>query len=148
MLRLAQIALWTARSVERFAQAVPLMLELVRAAKRDATTRALLRQVYAYLLEVLEDVDKRAVYDNLVEIAGPEGREDVVTAAENLRNEGRIEALRMALDKALTVRRVVLSDVGRARLHGCTDPQQLERWYERALTAGKEADIFAEANSA
>jgi predicted transposase/invertase (TIGR01784 family) len=144
--RLAQIALWTAPSAERFEQAAPLMQELARATTRHESTRSLLAQLYAYLLHVLKDVDQQVVYNKLLEIAGPEGREDVMTAAEQLinrgRNEARIETLRMTIGKLLAARNVALSEAGRARLDGCTDPNLLDRWYELALTVEKEADVF------
>ena len=68
--RLTQIVLWTSSSAERFEQAAPLMQELARTTTRDASTRALLSQLYAYLLQVLKDVDgdKRTV--NFLKLQG------------------------------------------------------------------------------
>ncbi|WP_394843657.1 Rpn family recombination-promoting nuclease/putative transposase [Pendulispora brunnea] len=91
--RLVQIALWTSSSLERFEQAAPLMQQLARVTTRDAATRTLLTRLYVYLLQVLRDVDARAVYDKLVEIAGPEGKEDVMTAAEQLMAKGMADGL-------------------------------------------------------
>lgn len=69
-----------------------------------------------------------------------------MTAAEQLtekaRIEARVETLRMAIETALAVRKVTLSEVGRARLDGCTDPTLLDRWDERALTVENESEIF------
>ena len=65
-----------------------------------------------------------------------------MTAAEQIRNEGRIEArietARRHIEKLIAARGMTLSDVGRARLAACADPSQLERWYDRALTAEAE----------
>ncbi|WP_394838453.1 Rpn family recombination-promoting nuclease/putative transposase [Pendulispora rubella] len=189
--RLVQLAFWTSHSVERFKQAKPIMRELAATTKRDAATRTLLTQLYVYLLRVLGDVDASPVYDKLLEIAGPEGKEDVVTAGDQLiaqglakglaegrakglaegqakglaegrakglaegqakglaegqakgLAEGRAEGFRRAISKLLAVRSVVLSETGRSRLEACEDSQILEQWYDRAITATTEDEIFA-----
>ncbi len=153
--RLAQIAFWTAADMERLEQAAPLMRKLARAVTRDVSTRTLLAQLYAYLLNVFKDLDRQMVYDKVLLIAGPEGKDDVLTIAEALRAEGRtegrlegrvegqLEALRSVIVKALMARKVALSKAGRAQLEACTDPKLLDRWYERALLAKKESDVFA-----
>ncbi|WP_394848997.1 Rpn family recombination-promoting nuclease/putative transposase [Pendulispora brunnea] len=157
--RLVQIAFWTSHSAERFKEAMPLMRELAATTKRDAATRMLLTQLYVYLLRVLGDVDASPVYDKLLEIAGPEGKEDVVTAGDQLIAqglakglaegqakgfaEGRAEAFRWALSKFLEARGVTLSKAGRERLEACDDPQLLARWYDRAIVGSTEDEIFA-----
>ena len=47
--RLVQLALWSSRSMERLERAAPLMGALASTLVRDARTRALLLQLYAYL---------------------------------------------------------------------------------------------------
>ncbi|WP_394820928.1 Rpn family recombination-promoting nuclease/putative transposase [Pendulispora albinea] len=160
--RLVQIAFWTSRSTERFEQAIPLMRDLAASTKRDASTRALLVQLYVYLNSVLRDVDASVVSTKLIEISGPEGKEDVMTAAEQLMNigfakgeekgfakgeekgfaKGEADAWRRAIEKALAARNVPLGTASRARLLACTDVHVLEQWHERALTVATENDLF------
>ncbi len=144
--RLAQIAFWTAADVERFEEAAPLMQELAGTVARDASTRVLLAQLYAYLLQVLKDLDRETVYAKVLEIGGPEGDNDMMTIAEALRAEGGAEAsvktARRIMEKVLAVRKVPLSEGARARILECTDPEEMERWCERAAIAENEADNF------
>ena len=91
-----------------------------------------------------------AVRSILLEVAGPQGAEDVVNAAEQLieqgrtegRAEGRVEGLRAGVAAALVARAVPLSELGRARLASCTDIAMLTRWLTRAVTAASEAAVF------
>jgi hypothetical protein len=89
-----------------------------------------------------------------LEVAGPEEAEDVVNAAQQLIEQGRVEgrvegdregerkALRDAIARVLGARAMKLSDVGRARLATSTDVAVLARWLERAATATTEAEVF------
>ncbi len=97
------------------------------------------------------DVDAEVIRTILLEIAGPEGREDVMNAGEQLRAEGReqgreqgrAEGLRAAVTAVMSARQLPLSEAGRARLASCTDVATLTRWHARAVTASTEAEIFA-----
>ena len=93
------------------------------------------------------DVDAEVIRTILLEIAGPEGREDVMNAGEQLRAEGReegAEGLRAAVTTAMSVHQLTLSEAGRARLASCTDVATLTRWHARAVTASTEDEIFAD----
>ncbi|HEY2516775.1 MAG TPA: hypothetical protein VGI39_38155, partial [Polyangiaceae bacterium] len=79
----------------------------------------------------------------LLEVAGSEGVEDVVNAAEQLEHKGEVRALRAAVARVLSARSIALSQVGSARLAACTDVDELSRWHDRAVTAGSEAEVFA-----
>jgi hypothetical protein len=119
---------------------------------RDERTRALLTQLFVYVLSTAPaDVEAGAIRAMLLDVAGPDGQEDVVNAAEQLIAEGerrglergRAEGLRAAITTALSARSLSLSDVGRARLGSCTDVAILTQWLARAVTASSEADVFA-----
>ena len=115
---------------------------------RDERTRALLRQLFLYVLSTAPpDVDASAIRTILLDVAGPDGEEDVMNAADQLRQEGRAEGraegLRVAIVSVLGVRSVALSEVGRARVASCADVATLTRWLERAKTATDEAEVFA-----
>jgi len=92
----------------------------------------------------------------LLEVAGPEGEEDVMNAGEQLIAEGerrglergRAEGLHVAITHVLSARALPLSELGRARLVACTDVATLTRWLERAATATSEAQVFASADGA
>jgi hypothetical protein len=146
--RLVQLAFWSSRSMDRLESAAPLMGAIAGTLVRDARTRALLTQLYAYLWraappEVAAD-DIRSI---LLRVAGPQGAEDVVNAAEQLieqgRAEGRAEGVRAAIATALSARSLPLSELGRARLAACADVAVLTQWLTRAMAASSEAEVFA-----
>jgi predicted transposase YdaD len=154
--RLVELAFWSSRSFTRLRDAAPLMREIARALTRDDRTRALLEQLYVYvLLAARPDVDLEEVRTILFDVAGPQGQEDVMNAGEQLiaqgraegerqgRAEGEIDALRTAISIALSARALPLSEPGRARLASCVDVAALTVWLARAVTAASEADVFA-----
>ncbi len=59
------------------------------------------------------------------------------------RDEGLAEGRRSSLLLLLGSHGLELDPVQRARVDACTDPDQLQRWFERALRATALADIFA-----
>jgi hypothetical protein len=108
-----------------------------------------------YLLQAAQpDVEADAVRTILLDVAGPQGREDVVNAAEQLIEQGRAEGLergiergraqglRSALEATLAARGLALSEAGRARLASCDDFAVLTAWVTRSATAATEADVF------
>jgi hypothetical protein len=149
--RLVQLALWASRSLPRLRDSVPFMRSLTATLVRDEQARALLTQVFAYLLSTAPpDVDVATIRAMLLEVAGPQGREDVMNAGQQLIEQGREEglekaraAMRAAITRILGARRLPLSEVGRARVSSCADIDMLTRWVERAATAASEAEVFA-----
>ena len=99
-----------------------------RALARDERTRALLVQIYTYILQ-----------------AAP--AEDVMNAAQQLieqgRADGRADGLREAISHVLAARKLPLRELGSARMASCTDVEALTAWLERAATAASEAEVFA-----
>jgi hypothetical protein len=147
--RLVQLGLWSSRSMERMAHAAPLMGAIAGTLVRDARTRALLIQLYAYLWRTAPvDVAADEVRSILLEAAGSEGAEDVMNAGEQLIAEGHVKGLRDALKHVLAARQVTLSELGRARLASCAKESLLTVWLERALTASSEAEVFTGSESA
>jgi predicted transposase/invertase (TIGR01784 family) len=153
--RLAQLALWSARSRERLLRVVPVLHDIATTEERSERTRTMLIQLYEYLLRAAEpDVDVREMQAILMQIAGPEGYEDVMNAAEQLIAQGLEKglekglaqgagALRAVVATAFEARGLVLSELGRARVASCTDLSTLQAWVTRAITATSEADVFA-----
>lgn len=58
------------------------------------------------------------------------------------REEGREEESVKKLLRVLDKRGVATSDEQRARVEGCTDIDQLDVWFDRALTATIAAEVF------
>ena len=147
-----QFALWSSRSSARLQSAAPSIRLIAATISRDRHTHQFMVQLYIYLLRTAEpDVDVREILTILLEIAGPQGREDVMNAAEQLIEQGRAEGhargqaegLRGAIATALTARAVPMSELSRAQIEACTDLATLTRWLARAVTASSEADVFA-----
>jgi predicted transposase/invertase (TIGR01784 family) len=158
--RLVQLALWASRSFPRLREAVPFMRAVAATLVRDDNARALLAQVYRYVFSTAPpDVDVAKIRTMLLEVAGPEGAEDVMNAAEQLIAEGEKrgekrgelkgelrgeqKGLRVAIATALGARAVSLSEFGSARIASCSDVETLTRWLTRAVTASSEAEVFA-----
>jgi hypothetical protein len=146
--RLTQISLWSSRSLGRLQSAVPVMAAIHRALARDERTRALLVQIYTYILQAAPaDVAAADIRSILLQVAGPEGAEDVMNAAQQLieqgRADGRADGLREAISHVLAARKLPLSELGSARVASCTDVEALTAWLERAATAASEAEVFA-----
>jgi predicted transposase/invertase (TIGR01784 family) len=152
---LVELAFW-ATSTRRLSDAAPRMGAITSKLDRDAPTRSLLTQLYVYLLRTAApEVEGAEVRGMLEQIAGPQGREDVVNAAEQLiaeglerglergRAQGQVEGRRSSLFDMIAARGLRLSELGRTRIASCSDPETLTRWIVRAATASTEADVFA-----
>ncbi|HEY2513054.1 MAG TPA: Rpn family recombination-promoting nuclease/putative transposase [Polyangiaceae bacterium] len=149
--RLVQLAMWASRSFPRLALAKEFMRGVVALLSRDDRARTLLTQVYYYLLGTAPpEVEESAITGILLEIAGPEGREDVLNAGEKLMERGRleglergrVEGLRDGIAAVLQARSVSLTGVGHARIAKCSDPALLTSWLTRAASAASEEEIF------
>jgi predicted transposase/invertase (TIGR01784 family) len=142
--RLAELAFWSARSLRRLEQAAPRMAAILAGLPRDERARSLLARLYVYVMrDAPQDVEAGEVRAILEQIAGPEGQEDVVNAAEQLIAEGIERGIRTAIGEVLAARSLNLSELGRARLAACEDVVTLTGWLKRAATASSEAEIFA-----
>lgn len=54
-----------------------------------------------------------------------------------------LTGVRRAIAALLTARGISCSEEGRARLDACADPEILDKWLSRAITAASEAEIFS-----
>jgi predicted transposase/invertase (TIGR01784 family) len=144
---LVELAFWSARSLSRLERAAPHMSAIVRNVGRDERARGLLRQLYAYLVrDASQDVEDAHLRAILEQIAGPEGKEDLMNMGERLIEQGRSEGLaaglRTAIATALSARGLSLSEAGRAKLATCADADVLTRWLARAVTVSSENEVF------
>jgi predicted transposase/invertase (TIGR01784 family) len=158
--RLVRLALWSSRSLDRVLDAAPFMGAIMATLDREQRTRELLEQLHLYLLRTApRDVDMEQFRTILFRMAGPQGREDVMNAGEQLIQQGvqrgikegiqRGEALglRGAVASVLAARGLGCSEVSNAKLAACEDVALLTRWLTRAATASAEAEVFGEAGS-
>jgi hypothetical protein len=112
------------------AEAVHTLLRYVDAAfRKKPTLRAILRRVISE--------EKRRMYISVYDEMRAEGKSEGKSEGKLL---GKIEFLEELLRK----RGLVLDDELRARLDRCTDEAQLQRWFDRALTASTVAAVFDE----
>jgi hypothetical protein len=58
--------------------------------------------------------------------------------------EGEAEGKAEAVLRLLDARRLAQSGEQRQRVTSCTDPAQLDLWFDRAITAGTAAEVFAD----
>ena len=142
----ARVAWAISAAVSR--SAAPFMKAIIANLVRDARGRELLMQLFTYVLSTAPpDVEEREIRSMLMEVAGPEGKDDVVNAGEQLTEQGRAQGvtqgLRAAIGTALTARGIALSELARARVASCSDVTLLTAWLSRAVTASTESEIFA-----
>jgi hypothetical protein len=88
------------------------------------------------ILDVITE-EKRAMYMSVYDEIRAEGRTEG-------RTEGKAEGKLELLLKLLARRGLVLDADRRARVTACTNEAQIERWFDRALTASSPAAIFDE----
>jgi predicted transposase/invertase (TIGR01784 family) len=146
--RLVQLALWASRSFPRLRTAAPFMRSVAATLVRDERSRTVLTQLYIYLLRSADPtVEVATIRTILLDIAGPQGHEDIVNAGEQLIQQGIEQgertALRANIKLVLEARSITLSDVAQARLASCSDVPTLTAWLRRAATATHEGDLFA-----
>ncbi|MEU2722241.1 hypothetical protein [Streptomyces smyrnaeus] len=64
------------------------------------------------------------------------------TLVEETFLEGKAEGQRQSILRLLEMRGIPVSDSQRARINGCTDPQTLDHWLERAFSATRAEELF------
>jgi Putative transposase, YhgA-like len=158
--RLVLLALRIGRSMQRLAQAAPYLREALRARARDERARDIRGAVFLYFFRTMPpEVNVEEVRTMLLDVAGPQGREDVMNAADMLIEEGRQQGreegrqqgreqgerdtLRAVLIEAISTRRFSLSTAGSQRIAACADAAILRRWVRNALTATSEGGVFS-----
>lgn len=102
-------------------------------------------RVFSYIIEVVEGADPSTLVDALGAAAASEVKEDVMTAGEKLRQEGRLEGRlegqRRALLKLLRARFGPVPEDAEARV-ATANEQSLDAWLDRVLTATRISDVW------
>jgi hypothetical protein len=66
------------------------------------------------------------------------------TFVERIHEQGISEGKAEAVLKLLDARHLAPSQEQRQRVTSCTDPAQLDLWFDRAITAGTATEVFAD----
>jgi hypothetical protein len=123
---------------------------------RDDDRTALLDPAIARRVEALEMlmtllryvdtafVQKPRLQALLWQSIGEEKRQMYMSVCDEMRAEGRRLGKIEFLVELLNKRGLLLDDELRARVDRCTDEAQLQRWFDRALTATTVAAVFDE----
>ena len=106
--------------------------------------KATLATVWRYVLALHSDAGAGVVLRQLGAATRDGSRqEDIMNAAEELREQGAIRGTRRTLLKQLKLRFGTVPEGAVARLHDA-DEAQLDTWIERVMTAGTLDEIFAD----
>ncbi|WP_437480767.1 DUF4351 domain-containing protein [Sorangium sp. So ce1014] len=110
-----------------------------------------LARVWRYILNIADPAQPRELLQRLLAAAGPEAKEEIVTIADYLREQGRLagerggrlEGQRSTLLKLLRLRFGELPEPIVVRVRA-VDARQIESWTERVLTAPTVDDVLTE----
>ncbi|WP_437569669.1 DUF4351 domain-containing protein [Sorangium sp. So ce542] len=154
MTALGRLVLWCfrhARAPEELVRRLSAWREVAEEVRRAPGGAAALARVWRYILTVIDPRQPGKVLQRLLMAAGPEAKEEIVTIADYLREEGRlageregrVEGQRSMLLKLLRLRFGELPGPIEARIRAA-DAGQIEGWTERVLTAPTLDDALAE----
>lgn len=136
-----------ARTPEQLVEGIKGWMGLVREVRRAPHGAAALAPIWRYIFSANERIHAEDIVTLLVQKVGEKDKEDIVNAAEQLREEGRREGLlegrRTLLLKLLGVRFGGLSNAATARVNSA-DSTELDVWAERVLTAGTLAEVLGD----
>ncbi|WP_437669072.1 Rpn family recombination-promoting nuclease/putative transposase [Sorangium sp. So ce131] len=152
MTALGRLVLWCfrhARDPEQLVARLSEWDEVVQEVRRAPDGRAALALVWRYILTIADPPQPEELMQRLLVAAGPEAKEEIVTIADYLREqgrlagerEGRLEGQRSTLLKLLRLRFSDLPEPIAARVLAA-DAAQIERWTERVLTAPTLDDVL------
>ena len=167
MTELGRLALGCLRHAREPAKLVGLLAswaDLVRQVRAAPGGMAALAAIWRYTLTLSEPLSPEDLLANLLEAVGKDAEEEIMTIADQLREEGRregvvegrregvvegrregvVEGQRTMLLKQLAARFGALPEAVAARVRAA-DATQLERWAERVLAAPKLDAVFRRA---
>ena len=161
MSALGRVVLWclrNGRSPWRIEQEIGGWVELLGEVKRGANGAGALRRIWRYIFAVSERTEAEELLEKLLAAVGEEGKEELVTVAEQLREQGRKEGRKEGHEKGwnkrlqqqrnlvlklLSRRFGELSEAAVAAVNAA-DYEQLDEWVERLLTAPTLAEVLAD----
>lgn len=151
--RLALFCFRHAREPEELIEQLAGWLDLVGEVRRAPNGAAALAAIFRYILLRNEKRPPEDVVKRLLLLVGREGRDEVVTAGEQLIERGRLKGLQEGLQEGLQTARNMLLKLLRTRFGAlpddavarvqAADSAQLDLWAERVLTAATLAEVLA-----
>jgi Putative transposase, YhgA-like len=146
--RLVLFCLRHAREPEQIVERLGQWRAIVREVQQAPNGAAALRVIWRYILGTSDRGKSDEFVRRLVAAAGPHVEEEIVTIADQLREEGRQEGRkegrRTALLKLLRARFGALPETVVARVNGA-GAADLEAWFDRALVAQALAEVLGDA---
>lgn len=139
---LAMLALKHARNAKDLRDKVRSWADLMQELLGSPSGVRSLALIVRYLL-LASDIVPDELQSILTTSVGPRGNEAFMTGAEILQSRSRIEERRKILQRLLTLRFGALSDDTLAILDRA-QPEELERWVDRVITAQSLDDVFAD----
>lgn len=154
MTALGRLVLWCFRHSRNFDELVKRLSawrDVLEEVRRAPGGGAALAAVWRYIFSIAGPEQPEKVLPRLLAAAGPEAKEEIVSVADYLREEGRREGRlageregqRSALLKLLRLRFGELPEPIEARIRAA-DAGQIDGWLERVLTAPTLEDVLAE----
>jgi predicted transposase/invertase (TIGR01784 family) len=140
MSALGRVVLWClrhAREPDELIQRLRGVHDLLAEVRRTSAGREALQMIWAYILAVHENKPQNnpeEVMAQLMEAAGDEAKEEFVSMADWLREQGREQGERKILLKQLRLRFGEIEEAVAERVRAA-GVEQVERWAELVLTA-------------
>lgn len=136
-----KVALWLMRDARdaetllaRLAEWAPLLEDIMSAPNGREAMLVLLR----YIALVCKEMHFDRFRATIEKIAPSTEADAMTTIAEQLRAESKVESLLLVLRG----RKLAVTAEQKTRLEQCTDPDTLDQWLVRAVTASETAELF------
>ncbi|MFT3763943.1 MAG: Rpn family recombination-promoting nuclease/putative transposase [Minicystis sp.] len=142
--RLALFCLRHAREPAELVDALGRWIDLVREVRAAPGGGEALARIWRYIFVVSNPAQPEDLVKRLVGVVGKGSKEDVMTVAEWLREEGSKESLRKTLLKLLRARFGEVPEGAVARIQAAGSAQ-LDAWLDRFVGAATVDDVLADA---
>jgi hypothetical protein len=139
--RLVLLCLRYSRTPEELVQRLSGWADLVREVRRAPNGAAALKRIYIYIYAINERYRPKELVRLVGKALGEEGKAEMASVAEQLRQEGERKGRREILLKQLRTRFGVLPKAAVKRVNAA-DAGQLDLWAERVLSAPTLADVL------
>jgi len=142
--RLVAMCFKHARTSADFVQILGRWRDVVREVARAPNGMAALAQVMRYILEVNEQVRPEALQALLEREIGPETKDTIVTAGQELIEQGRKQGIQALLLRQVRRRFGAEVDLHVEQRIATASVEQIEIWSERVLTVSTLAEVLAD----
>jgi len=146
MSALGRLVLWclrNARTPEQLVAGIGGWLDLIRQVRQAPNGVAALSMIWRYIFAVNKRYKREDLVAMLTEAVGKEENEELLSVADQLIEQGRQEGQRKMLLKQLATRFGALPATAVAQVNAA-GPAQLERWFDRVLTAETLVEVLGD----